>query len=1807
MTLQQLQQDLEALGVELWEEQGRLRYRAPAGVMDEGRLQQLREHKDALLQQLMEPVMPTVSADLAARSEPFPLTDVQAAYLMGRTQAFSYGGVACHGYLEFELRELDPARLEQAWNHLIARHDMLRAVVLEDGYQQILPQVPHYLIARHDLREDDGRALAALRERMEIRLASPQQWPLIELCVSQGREHARLHLSVDLLVCDYQSVRMLLAELQQVYRGEALPSAAPISFRDYVLGERRLREQPRYQRDRQYWWARVDSLPGAPELPMQGAPSGPRFERRALNLEARDFNALRLNAAAAGVGASAAILSCYAETLGRWSRKGHFCLSLTLLNRLSLHPQVDRLVGDFSSVELLEVQTLQGGSFGERSQQLQERLWQDMDHRLCSGIEVLRELARRKGRDAALMPYAFTSTLGAGGESGGGAFMPGAELVHGISQTPQVLIDCQVSERDNGLFINWDIRQGVFNEAMLEAMFDTFERLLKRLAREPSAWTLDDCLELPAPQRLVRELINQTAQPIPPGLLHEPFFRQARAQPQRVALIQGARQLTYAQLAARAEAIAEQLLDGGCQPGERVAVCMEKGIDQVVGVLGILRAGAAYLPLDTNQPMARRALILENAEVSRVLSQSWLSEDVAWPAQVTQCIPVDQAAASAGRELPAPQVTPQQLAYVIYTSGSTGIPKGVMISHQAALNTVVDINQRFAIGAEDRVLALASLGFDLSVYDIFGLLAVGGALVLPDAGRRADPSHWAECAREHGVTLWNSVPAQLQMLAHYLQAVPAAAPQSLRLALLSGDWIPLNLPAEIAALLPELQLISLGGATEAAIWSIAYPITEVDAQWRSIPYGAPLANQRFMVLDEQGRDRPQGVAGELFIAGTGLAMGYLGDAEKTAERFIEHAHSGERLYRTGDLGRYLESGLIEFLGREDFQVKVRGHRIELAEVESALLSHPHVESAVVVAAGEGAFERRLQACVRGTLRDTPLPWPTRLAPNALAAANGVKGQLTEALITQMSDCVERAALLSMGLALQRPGLFDQPGVEHDLAQIMSLCEVAPRNERLIRRWLQALHREQLVDRNPGTGAYSSLRVSGAEYRQLWQRIEALEPSVGWGGEVLRYLRESQEQLPALMSDRLDPLHLLFPEGRTDTAEGAYRKNLISQYLNQAVCAAVQEIAALQPAGRRLQLLEIGAGVGGTSADLIPALDGLAVDYQFTDLSQFFLNEAREHFVEFPWVSYGLFDLNLDHWAQGIAANSLDVILCANVLHNSRHASQVLARLREMLAPGGWLIFIEATRDTYQIMASMEFKEGLTAFEDFRAEQDTTFIRREQWQQLLQEAGAQTPLCMPAADDAMSQIGQHLFITRFKTERQTLEPEALRAHLGQRLPDYMVPTEWRVLDEMPLTVNGKVDRQALANLGMAQATQQANSGAAPLDALERSIAEVWQTLLRVPSVGREQGFFELGGDSLLVAQVVGRLRESLPQARNVPWGDLLRQLINQPTVAALADYLRGQGSESLSPLVRIREEAQGPARIFVHDGSGTLAPYRALFAALGEEAPLEGLVLNDVPGYLALAPATAIRELAERYADTLHAEGRRQVSIVGYCLGGLLATELASCLAARDIEVLQLTVISSYRVPFMIEDDLLAEYVFARVMQADPHTLGYPVDEQAMERAIAKVLRQTPGRVPQGALLALQDEPDCATALACLRALASKSADERLQAIADAMRHAGSQLSDLDWLREQLQVLRHSLAAVALHQATPYDGDMVFIRQCGEVQVLPGMHRDMSQYWQALCLGELQVVDVPGDHFSCMQSPQVEAVARAFERLAQVAA
>lgn len=1835
MTIQGLQTELDALGVVLWSDNGMLRYRAPAGVMNEALLSELKHHKAALLELLDSATPDALQPDPSAWYEPFPLTDVQAAYLMGRNPAFTYGGVACHGYLEFKWPALDVPQLEKVWNHLIQRHGMLRAVVHADGYQQILERVPHYAIEVQSVEQRES-----VRQRLMIRSQSPDQWPLVDWVVTGSGDACHLHLSVDLLVCDYQSIRMLLGELAALYQGSA-PAAEPaLSFRDYVLAERHQRASAQYQSDQQYWHPLIEHWPGAPDLPVSQAPEpwSPDFDRRHFQLSRADYAQLQQHAADAGIGVSVAVLAAYAEVLRRWSRRDQFCLSLTLLNRQPLHPEVDQLIGDFSAVEVLAIdptveQTAEGASmsFAERAKRLQRRLWQDMDHRLFSGVEVLREVGRQHGREAALLPYAYTSTLGArqahGAESRRSeSLLPGTTLVDAMTQTPQVLIDCQVAEQGDALSINWDCRQAAFSQTLLDDMFDSFQALVRSLATHAQCWQQSTVVTLPDAQAARRQAVNQTQDVLPRGGLHQPIWAAAHRAPEAIAVVQGERAYTYGELVKQAQVFAQRLLQTGCQPGERVAICMDKSPDQVAAVLGILCAGAAYLPLDPAQPMARMATILASADVRCVLTDAG-SRDLAWPEAFTQCIELendlalktsralktrtDGRSADAVRQdqpwIPMPLVQPDALAYVIYTSGSTGVPKGVMISHQAALNTVLDINRRFDVTAADRMIGLANLSFDLSVYDIFGVLAAGATLVLPEVDQRNDPSHWALCCRRHHVTLWNSVPAQLQMLLHYLRAEPTAAPETLRLALLSGDWLPLNLPEERDHWLPGLRLISLGGATEAAIWSIAYPIDAVDPHWRSIPYGKPLSNQQCHVLNAALAPCPDGVIGEIYIGGMGLALGYLGDPEKTAERFLVHPETGERLYRTGDLGRYMADGHIEFLGREDFQVKVRGHRIELSEVETALLTHPDVAASAVVAQGASALERHLSAYVQPQ-SGQDCAWPEGLVESTQAAAHAVSADLSPEAIHEMSAAVERAALLSMGVALKRPGLFEALDQHYSLDEIYHVCDVAPRHQRLIRRWLKVLVNEGLLSWDPKGQTYYGLNVSADDVAALWQTIDVLEPQVGWGREVLRYLKDSQDRLPELMSDQLDPLHLLFPEGRTDVADGAYRRNLINQYLNQAVCAAVRQLAATHANERPLRLLEVGAGVGGTSSDLIPALDGLPVDYYFTDLSHYFLNEAREHFADYPWVRYGLFDLNEDYWAQGVEANSVDVILCANVLHNAQHAAQVLSRLKQILVPGGWLIFIEATRDTYQIMASMEFKEGLTAFDDFRAELDTTFIQRSQWLSLLEDAGAEQTLCLPDAngvhdmDQAMSAIGQHLFIARFKSHQAVLTPAQLQAHLAERLPGYMLPSEYHILDALPVTANGKIDRQALMALTTDQGIQDQVEVEAPRDELEQALAAVWQSTLQRASVGRDQDFFTLGGDSLLVAQLVGRIREQVPVSRLMSWDQLLRQLLNQPTIAALAQVLRPLETSSpqaatLTPtLVPIKTSATGPRRIFVHDGSGTLSPYRALFAEL--DGHIEGVALPSVEAYLALDPDHAIHQLAAHYAAAIVEAGHRQVSIVGYCLGGLLATELAHSLQDHGVKVDELTVISSYRVPFMIEDDLIAEYVFARVMQADLQALGYPVQESSLETVLSRILVRSPGRIPQDAWRQVEEDEQTHAALEALHALAHKGDEARLAAISQSMRLSDSELSDLDWLRQQLVVLKHSLAAVAQHQATPYEGDMTFIRQSGELQVLPGMHRDMSRYWDQLCQGQLRIVDVPGDHFSCMASPRVSAVAKA---------
>jgi amino acid adenylation domain-containing protein len=519
---------------------------------------------------------------------------------------------------------------------------------------------------------------------------------------------------------------------------------------------------------------------------------------------------------------------------------------------------------------------------------------------------------------------------------------------------------------DDGAECCWFYDTSAFSEDRISRLFNQFETFLEEIANNPYQPILHLSLLTTQEQHKILVEWNQTQMDYPKAIcLHELFTAQAQRTPEAIAAIFADQTLTYQQLDETSTHLAQSLQDLGIKPETLVGIFMERSLDVLVGLLGILKAGGAYVPLDPTYPQERLAFMLSDSQVAVLLSQTTLVSklpqhlahticlDIPWETQIHPEFRIAARKTVAENEdVLKHEVTANNLAYVIYTSGSTGQPKGVMITHRNAVNTLLDINRRFQVESSDRVLALSSLSFDLSVYDIFGLLAVGGTVILPQPGA-PDPAHWLDVMQKEQVTLWNSAPAVMELLVDYIRLHPQKLPSSLRLVLLSGDAIPVTLPDQIKALSNSTKIISLGGATEGAIWSICYPIESSTSTWPRIPYGKPLANQQFYILNSQLQPVPIDIIGELYIGGAGVARGYLNRPELNAEKFLsapflKQLNPSGLLYKTGDLGRYLTDGTIEFLGRTDYQIKIRGFRVELGEIESVLTQHPLVQQAVVI-------------------------------------------------------------------------------------------------------------------------------------------------------------------------------------------------------------------------------------------------------------------------------------------------------------------------------------------------------------------------------------------------------------------------------------------------------------------------------------------------------------------------------------------------------------------------------------------------------------------------------------------------------------------------------------------------------------------------------------------------------------------------------------------------------------------------------------------------------------------------------------------
>lgn len=892
--------------------------------------------------------IPALIPDPEQHYVPFPLTDIQQAYWIGRRSDLAGGGVSAQIYLEIDAHTLDIKYLQQAVNGLIARHAMLRTLINDEGLQYTLEKVPGYVIETHDLSQSPNWLLEQ-RNHLSHHYFNANQWPLFRLSISTDyQQFYRIHFNIDGLIADAHSLKILLDDLWNLYQGKSLIPLS-LSFRDYLIYT--ITQLPPKEESKQYWLKRLSYIAQAPQLPLLNkVVSQPVFKRKSKIVPANIWGALKEQAKNHHLSPSTVLLTAFSTVLARWSEHPEFTLMLTVFNRRMVHPEVSSIVGDFTTVLPFSTSVSYHQPFIQYAKEIQDTVLDNLEHSDVGGIWILREL-HKQGKGP--FPVVFTSFLS---EDFDTQATPFGTIAYSLTQTPQVWLDHQVSEYQGELHFNWDYNAPLFAKKTIEDLFLAYCDLLERLAENAALWEREK-LDIGHPK--LRQSLQQATHltPVPASNMDLYSLFERHEHDDAEALITPTQSITYKKLHDLVKQGRTVLQHYGIQIGDKVALCLPKSIEQIAAVLAILAEGACFVPLGLNQPNHRMDHILKQAQARFLLvhEEHALQEKlitIYWTKELSQAQPCTTPRASSN---------PKSLAYIIFTSGSTGMPKGVQIQHQAVVPTLLAVNELVKLNTKDTILYSADLSFDLAIYDIFGAFLAKARTAIPEAIENKNIDELASFARRASVSIWNSVPTLFHMYFGLATKQKQYEIPSLRCVLLSGDWLCVKMCQQVRSQLPYVRLISLGGATEASIWSIYYPIDKVDPHWQSIPYGTALPGQQVLVYNNQMELCPPLVSGNLYIAGVGLSLGYTNDPTMNSKKFIEH--QGIRLYDTGDRGRYLPDFSVEFLGRRDNQVKIQGYRIELGEIEHQLKMSPAIKEAIVLASGKPREEKTLVAYI----------------------------------------------------------------------------------------------------------------------------------------------------------------------------------------------------------------------------------------------------------------------------------------------------------------------------------------------------------------------------------------------------------------------------------------------------------------------------------------------------------------------------------------------------------------------------------------------------------------------------------------------------------------------------------------------------------------------------------------------------------------------------------------------------------------------------------------------------------------------------
>lgn len=927
----------------------------------------------------------------------------------------------------------------------------------------------------------------------------------------------------------------------------------------------------------------------------------------------------------------------------------------------------------------------------------------------------------------------------------------------------------------------------LYEKEAIVRMAGHFERLLMAIVDMPeqSINSLPILTEAERQQLLIDW--NHTERDYPQQMcIHQMFESQVERTPNAVAAVFNHQALTYRELNDKANQVAHYLQQLGVQPNMLVGIWMGRSLEMLIGLLGILKAGAAYVPLDPMYPAERIAFIVEDAQVHFLLTKG--QSETTFKSRTLHLVDLERdwaVIATCATENPASAVTAQHLAYTIYTSGSTGRPKGVAVQHQAVVNFLCSVGERPGITAEDTLVAVTTISFDIAALELYLPLTKGAKVVIASDKVVADGHALARLLEATQATVMQATPAtwRLLLLCNW-QGNP-----NLKI-LCGGEAFPTELARKLLAC--SASVWNMYGPTETTIWSTVYQVTESDVlQQGVVPIGRPIANTKIYILNEQQQLAPIGVLGELLIGGAGVAQGYLNHPELTAERFVSDPFAAvptARMYKTGDLARYRADGNVEFMGRLDHQIKLRGFRIELGEIESVLNDHPAIEQSVVTLREDAHGEKHLTAYVVPNRQQVlPIPdWQLHSLPNQLPllVINKMEADHLYELIFEHNVYTkhgirlpEDACVLDVGANI---GLFMLFVHHHAPRAKFYAFEPVPDIFDVLRT------NTELYQLDANLLMYGLSNKAGSfdlTYYPNWSALSGLYGDVDDEEELSRaFMAHHYGELAEYSEDWLAGRF----QGKTMTCELRTISQVIREYNIEKV-----DLLKINVEKSELNVL------CGIEAEDWPKIKRLAVEV---------------------------------HKGEGR-----------------------LSGVEDLLRSLGYHTVIEQNEALKGTVLHMVYA----------------------WQPGTDERPIQSPRAVDVA-------------------KPLLKIADLQKRLQAYLPPYMIPSAFMALPALPLTPNGKIDHKALPIPTERQAWIQTQTVyVPPSHGIEQQIANIWQDVLGIATVGMMDRFFELGGNSLLAAQVHNRLTQSLPD-----FTLSMIEMTEYPTIRALSNYL-SQSQEQAS--------------------------------------------------------------------------------------------------------------------------------------------------------------------------------------------------------------------------------------------------------------------------------------------------------------------